>query len=363
MSTVKFVVPIFLAIGILATSQVVFGILTPGTIDNPVRNIIEARVQSASTNDVNNIGQGIAEASPPDNAQSSQLVSSIQSQAIVLDDQFVSKQWALTSIHINNLWQLTMGSQEVLVAILDTGIDSNHEDLSGQIEAEANFTQEDTSDDAYGHGTHIAGIIAAKDNNIGIVGIAPGCRLLNVKVADDRGRCQASDLAEGIIWAVDNGAKVINISIEIKESSSDLEEAIKYAWKHGALIVAAAGNNGGQSPVYPAHYENCIAVTALKEGGSLAPLSNYGDWIDLAAPGFQIYSTLPGDSYGFESGTSFAAAHVSGIAALLFSVVADTNGDGNINDEVKAIMGTGCQKIDISGIGLGRIDASRIIIQ
>jgi len=363
MSTVKFVVPIFLAISIFVASQVVFGIPTPGTIDNPVRNIIEAQVQSASTNDVNNMEQGIAEASPPDNAQSSQLVSSIQSQAIVLYDQFANKQWALASIYINNLGQLTMGSQEVLVAILDTGIDSSHEDLSGQIKAEANFTQEDTSDDAYGHGTHIAGIIAAKDNNIGIVGIAPGCRLLNVKVADDKGRCQVSDLVEGIIWAVDNGAKVINISIEIKESSSDLEEAIKYAWNHGTLIVAAAGNNGGQNTVYPAYYKNCIAVTALKEGGSLAPLSNYGDWIDLAAPGFQIYSTLPDDGYGYESGISFAAAHVSGIAALLFSVVADTNGDGKINDEVKAIIEASCQDISIIGTGKGCIDAAEISVQ
>jgi subtilisin family serine protease len=360
MKRLNFYIPIFLAIGILVTSQLVLGIPAPGTIDNSVRDINEVQVQSASTN---NIEQGLAEASPIDNNQSLQLVSSIQSQPIVLDDQFADKQWALTSLKISPLWQLTMGSQEVLVAILDTGIDSDHEDLSGQIVAEANFTQENTSDDAYGHGTHIAGIIAAKDNKIGIVGIAPVCRLLNVKVADDRGRCQTSDLAAGIIWAVDNGAKVINISIEIKESSSDLKEAIEYAWNNGALVVAAAGNNGGQDIVYPAYYDNCIAVAALKEDGSLAPLSNYGDWIDLAAPGFQIYSTLPDDSYGYESGTSFATAHVSGIAALLFSVVADTNGDGKVNDEVLAIIETSFQQTNTIGIGLGCIDASRIIIQ
>jgi len=362
MSTVKFVVPIFLAISILATSQIVFGNPTTNNTSNSVHSTSEAQIQ-AGIDEGTNMEQGEVEASPLNDEQPSQLVSSIQSQAIVLDDQFVSKQWALTSIQISSLWQITTGSQEVLVAILDTGIDSNHEDLSGQIEAEANFTQEDTSDDAYGHGTHIAGIIAAKNNSIGIVGIAPGCRLLNVKVADDKGRCQASDLLKGIIWAVDNGAKVINISIEIKESSSDLEEAIKYAWNHGTLIVAAAGNNGGQNTVYPAYYKNCIAVAAIKEDNSLAPLSNYGDWIDLAAPGFQIYSTLPGDSYSYESGTSFAAAHVSGIAALLFSVVADTNGDGKINDEVKAIIEASCQDISIIGTGKGCIDASRIIIQ
>ena len=246
---------------------------------------------------------------------------------------------------------------------MDTGVDGDHEDLSGQIEGEVNFTDSPITDDIYGHGTHIAGIIAAEDNDIGIVGIAPGCRLLNVKVADDRGRCDVSDLAEGIVWAVDNGADVINISIEIKESSPDLEEAVQYAWDHGALIIAAAGNSGSQNPVYPAYYENCIAVAAVAEDNSLAPLSNRGGWIDLVAPGFQIYSTLPDDSYGYESGTSFAAAHVSGIAALLFSVVTDTNSDGRINDEVKAIIEAGCQDIGITGTGKGCIDAAEISVQ
>ena len=286
-----------------------------------------------------------------------------QPNLIVPGDPDIDKQWALISLQISELWQVTTGSQEVLIAILDTGVDGGHEDLSRQIEGEVNFTDSPIADDIYGHGTHIAGIIAAEDNDIGIVGIAPGCRLLNVKVAGDRGRCDVSDLVEGIVWAVDNGADVINISIEIKESSPDLEEAVQYAWDHGALIIAAAGNSGSQNPVYPAYYESCIAVAAVAEDNSLAPLSNRGGWIDLVAPGFQIYSTLTGDSYGYESGTSFAAAHVSGIAALLFSVVTDTNSDGRINDEVKAIIEAGCQDIGITGTGKGRIDAAEISVQ
>jgi len=302
-----------------------------------------------------------------------------QPNLIVPGDPDIDKQWALISLQISELWQITTGSQEVLIAILDTGVDGDHEDLSGQIEGEVNFTDSPIADDIYGHGTHIAGIIAAEDNDIGIVGIAPGCRLLNVKVADDRGRCDVLDLAEGIVWAVDNGADVINISIEIKESSPDLEEAVQYAWDHGALIIAAAGNSGSQNPVYPAYYENCIAVAAvaednslaplsnrggwIEEDNSLAPLSNRGGWIDLVAPGFQIYSTLPDDSYDYESGTSFAAAHVSGIAALLFSVAADTNGNGRINDEVKAMIEAGCQDIGITGTGKGCIDAAEISVQ
>jgi thermitase len=205
--------------------------------------------------------------------------------------------------------------------------------------AEVNLTDSPTPSDAYGHGTHIAGIIAASGNNgIGIAGVAPQCRLMNVKVADDKGRCQASAVAEGIIWAVDNGANVINISIELREPSAELEDAVNYAWSQGAVIIAAAGNDGSQSPVYPAYYENCLAVAATKQDGTLAPLSNHGDWVDAAAPGFNIYSTLPQNGYGYKTGTSFATAYVSGLAALLFNVVSDSNGDGRLNDEVRAAI-------------------------
>jgi len=223
------------------------------------------------------------------------------------------------------------------VAILDTGIDRDHEDLKGLIIAEADFTDSSGPNDIYGHGTHVAGIIAAENEDGGII----GCQLLNCKVADNVGRCQAEALARGIIWAVNNGAKVINISIEIREPSPQLEEAVNYAWNEGAVIVAAAGNEGNQLPVYPAYYKNCIAVAATKQDGKLAPLSNYGDWVDVAAPGYNIYSTLPDNDYGYKTGTSFATAYVSGIAALLFNVVTDTNGDGRLNDEVRAAIESG----------------------
>ncbi len=268
------------------------------------------------------------------------------------------KQWALNKIGIYDLWRSTTGSPEVLVAVLDTGIDSNHEDLNGQVLAEANFVDGISYGDVHGHGTHIAGIIAAKSNDIGITGVAPDSRLLNVKVADDMGRCHASALAKGIVWAVDNGASVINISVEIRESPPELEKAIDYAWSEGSLVIGAAGNDGNDSPVYPAGYENCIAVAATNHNDGLAILSNHGDWVDVAAPGFGIYSTLPDDGYGLKTGTSFACAYVSGMAALLFDIVVDTNGDGRLNDEVRAAIETGCQAIDIAGVGSGRIDAA-----
>lgn len=243
------------------------------------------------------------------------------------------------------------GNDPVIVAVLDTGIDKDHEDLNGVVIAEVNFTDSTTPDDVYGHGTHVTGIIAAtNDNDIGIDGIVPDCRLLNVKVADDRGRCRMTSLVQGIYWAVDHSALVINISIEMQEPSSLLQQAIDYAWANGAIVIAAAGNGGCSVPVYPAGYDNCVAVTAVKDNGELAPLANYGDWVNAAAPGYKIYSTLPCDEYGSKYGTSFAAAYVSGLSALLFPLMEDTNGNGRVNDEVRQAIDSICGSCIVNGL-------------
>jgi len=230
-------------------------------------------------------------------------------------------------------------NSQVIVAVLDTGIDSEHEDLIGTVINEINLTESPETGDIHGHGTHIAGIITAEvDNELGIDGIAPDCLLLNVKVADDKGRCRASALVEGIIWSVDHGAHIINISIEIREYSLALKEAIDYAWENGVVVIAAAGNDGSDVSVFPAGYENCISVTALKDEIDLAPLANYGDWIDVAAPGYKVYSTLPGNTYGYKHGTSFAAAYVTGLAAEIYPTIKDTNADGQVNDEIRDLL-------------------------
>jgi thermitase len=137
----------------------------------------------------------------------------------------------------------------------------------------------------------------------------------------------------------------------------ELEKAINYAWAKGVVVVAAAGSNRGMQLTYPASYENCIAVTATMQDDTLAPLSNYGDWVDVAAPGFDIYSTLPGNNYGYKSGTSFATAYVSGLAALLFDITADINGNGRLNDEIKIAIESGYRETDASGTGIGIMDA------
>jgi len=254
------------------------------------------------------------------------------------NDPYFDKQWALKK---TRLLLVTAGDPEALIAILDTGIDQQHEDLAGKVVASVNFSDSPTASDLNGHGTHVAGIIAATtDNGIGGASVAPGCRLLNVKVADDNGRVWASSIAKGIVWAVDNEAKVINISLVVPNSSPALEQAIDYAWSKGIVLIAGAGNNIKSVPVYPAAYPEVIAVAAIDREGELWSKSNYGDWVDAYAPGVEIYSTLPGNNYGYQSGTSMATAYVSAVAASALAMAIDTDGDGLVSDEVATLLTT-----------------------
>ena len=259
----------------------------------------------------------------------------------------ISQRWGVSKIEAPQAWQIAQQGSPVIVAVLDTGIDEDNQDLADKVVAKVNFTDSPTSDDLYAHGTHMAGTIAA---------VAPECQLMNVKVADDLGRCQAAVVARGITWAVNHGARVINVSL-CTESSPDLEQAVNYAWNQGALIVAAAGNEGKSTPSYPAYYVNCLAVAAIDESDSLALLSGHGDWVDVAAPGTDIYSQLPQNQYGYKSGTSSAAAHVSGVAALVFSVAEDSNCNGLVNDEVRQAIETTCYPTGADGVGNGLVNA------
>src|SRR4030043_1068338 len=156
---------------------------------------------------------------------------------------YSDRQWAIPKIMAPQAWDITSGKAGIVIAVLDTGIDKNHEDLAGKVISEVNFTDSRTTSDVYGHGTHIAGIIAAAaDNGVGISGVAYNCRLMNVKVADDGGIFDSSGAAKGVIWAVDHGANVINMSLVSTEPSYELEKAISYAWSKGAVVIAAAGN-------------------------------------------------------------------------------------------------------------------------
>jgi len=256
------------------------------------------------------------------------------------------KRWDLSRVKADQSWQITAGKPEVLVAVLDTGIDESHEALAGKVVGRVNFSNNQGSEDRHGHGTHIAGIIAASPALFdGIAGLAYDITLLNVKVANDDGTCDAAAIANGIVWAVDHGANVINVSLTIDRASLMLEEAVNYAWERGSIVVAAAGNDYGTKPTYPAAYANTIAVTATGADDLLPRWANHGDWVDVGAPGVDIYSSLPGDQYERRSGTSMAAALVSAEAGLLFAMAADANGNGRINDEVRTAIESGTEPL------------------
>jgi thermitase len=278
------------------------------------------------------------------------------------DDPLFGNQWGMVTVQAAQAWNVTTGSSDITIAILDTGVDLDHPDLASKIISNINFSGSNTTDDVYGHGTHVAGIAAAITNNgIGVAGLGYSCNIMNVKVLGDNGAGTYSAIAVGIIWAADNGAQIINLSLGGSDASSTLEDAINYAWSKGVVVVAAAGNNGNTVPVYPAYYANCIAVAATDANDEKPLWSNYGDWVDIAAPGRDIYSTLKDGSYGYKSGTSMSTPHVAGLAALVFTTVSDTNGDGKLNDEVRSRIEATCDDIGVTGIGHGRINAARAV--
>jgi thermitase len=294
----------------------------------------------------------VHQVAPADSNDSSTYDASAQA-TYSLDDGYLAERWGVSKIEAPQAWQITRGDQSVVVAVLDTGIDKDNRDLAERVVAEVNLTGSPTCDDLYGHGTHMAGTIVA---------VAPECRLMNVKVADDTGRCEPSVVADGIVWAADHAAEVINISLAM-EASPDLEEAVSYAWSQGAILVTAAGNRGGSEPSYPAYYDYCLAVAGTNENDSLALLSSYGDWVDVAAPGFNIYSELPENQYGYKTGTSSASAHVSGVAVLVVSVAGDDNGNGAVNDEVRWAIENSCTPIADDGAGHGLVSAFQAVTE
>jgi len=273
-----------------------------------------------------------------------------------------ANQWGMVKVEAPQAWGVTTGSSSVNIAILDTGVDLDHPDLGDKIVINTNFSTGNTTDDVYGHGTHVAGIAAASTNNgIGVAGMGHDSSIMNVKVLGDTGSGTYSSVASGIIWAADNGAQIISMSLGGWSSSQTLEDAVNYAWNMGVVVVAAAGNLGSTAPIYPAYYTNCIAVAATDASDAKASYSNYGDWVDVAAPGSSIFSTLKNDNYGYMSGTSMASPHVAGLAALVFTTVSDANGDGKLNDEVRSRIEATCDDIGVWGIGHGRINAARAV--
>lgn len=271
---------------------------------------------------------------------------------IIMKDPAINKNWGLNSTEAQHAWRLTRGSRDIIVAVIDTGIDVHHPDLKNNLwvnTAEKNGKKGVDDDgngyiddiygfnfvhnngdvtDSHGHGTHIAGIIGAEGGNgIGISGVAPRVSLMALKYYDPQapGLNNLNNTVKAIDYAVKNGAHIINYSGGGLESSPEEQAAIDRARRQGVLFVAAAGNERSNSDVkgyYPANYDlpNIISVTAIDKEQNVLSTSNWGaNSVDLAAPGNDIYSTLPGGKYGTSTGTSQATAFVSGVAALIMA--------------------------------------------
>jgi serine protease len=263
------------------------------------------------------------------------------------------------------IWDLTLGSSAITVAICDQGIDYRHPDLSANFNPYfLGYDFVDLDPDPYPdstsemHGTHVAGIIGAMiDNRIGIAGWAQ-VQLLSVRVLDEKGVGSDYDVAEGIRWSTDQGARIINLSLGGYEYSSVLAEAVEYAWDNGVLLLAATGNDGISEIYYPAKFSQCVAVGALDQDNHIANFSNYGYEQELVCPGVYILSTINNNQYAFASGTSMACPQASGVAALILSVFPNLS-----NQKLRAILDVATIDLGSSGkdsrYGYGLLNAYR----
>ena len=238
--------------------------------------------------------------------------------------------WGLDNIGAPEVWTGGNGfsgatGSGTVIAVIDTGVDLDHPEFRDRITQGFDFVDYDNiADDGDGHGTHVAGTIAGADDGEGITGVAPDASIMPIRVLDDEGYGYTSDIIAGIRWAADNDADVINLSLGGGGYSQAMADAVAYASDLGSVVVMAAGNDGGQSPMYPAAYAEThgIAVGAVDQEKSLASFSNRAGltFLDyVTAPGVDIFSSTPNGNYDYYSGTSMASPHVAGIAALLKS--------------------------------------------
>jgi hypothetical protein len=226
--------------------------------------------------------------------------------------------WALPKIQAPTAWDTTNGSG-VTIAILDTGVDASHPDLAPNLVPGWNvYDNNSDTTDVHGHGTWVAGVVAmAANDGIGSAGVAWGAKIMPVRIADPNAYAYWSTVAQGIYWAADHGAKVVNISYNGVSGSSTVQSAAQYLRSKGGVVVVAAGNSGGLESI--AANDSLLSVAATDSNDQRASFSSYGDYVDLAAPGVSIYTTTVGGGYSNASGTSFASPIVAATAALMLS--------------------------------------------
>lgn len=278
------------------------------------------------------------------------------------NDPGFASQYGLTAIRAPQGWDLATGSSSVTIAIIDSGVDMGHGDLAVKLVAGYDFVNGDSiPQDDYGHGTHVAGIAAALTNNgAGIAGVSWGARIMPVKVLDSAGNGSYSNVAAAIVYAVDNGAQVVNLSLGGSAYSLALETAVLYAYGNNVLMVASTGNTASNFVLYPARFSQVVAVGASNMTNQPAGFSNYGPEVDLAAPGENIYSTLPG-GYGILTGTSMSAPHVSGLASILLGYIAGADSARGIMEATALDIGPAGWDM-YSGAGLIQMDAALAMV-
>src|SRR3954469_15539940 len=291
----------------------------------------DAAISSAGASDLSSVGalrlhSVTASSLAADALRADSSVASVESDkvrnvsATVSDPGFAS-QWSLSKIGWDQLYGVVNPVGNTSVAVLDTGVNSSHEDLAGKVVPGTSILDpfNDGTTDPNGHGTEMAGIVAASaDNGVGIAGVGyAGVNVMPVTVLNAGGYGQDSDIIQGVVWAADNGADVILMSFANTGFSPALQDAIDYAWSKGAVLVAAAGNGGSDVVNFPAGDRGVIGVANTDETDALARSSNYGQDVFMAAPGSNIYTTTGDGLYVTISGTSASAAAVAGAAALL----------------------------------------------
>ncbi|GAK42117.1 putative extracellular protease [Paenibacillus sp. TCA20] len=272
--------------------------------------------------------------------------------------------WGIEAVNAPDVWNTTTG-KGVKVAVLDTGVDRDHPDLQPNLKVYADFTRSPYGpEDKQGHGTHVAGIIGAADNGIGVVGIAPDAELYVAKVLGDNGGGNFQSIINGLRWAIEQNVDIINMSLGCaSEPPLELYKVIKEAAAAGIIVVAATGNEN-TGVCWPAMYDEVIAVSAMSPGKERAPFSNYGIKNEVMAPGVDIFSTYKDGGYAKLSGTSMATPIISGCIALYISFCRGQGVEPTL-EEVHAKLEESCEDLSIPGrdiyTGDGLIDLEKLI--